>query len=50
MNKREGILAALIAAGLACITYGVGMMWAPAGWVVGGLSLIVLSVLLLVEV
>lgn len=50
MNKREGALAALIAAGLGCVTYGAGIAWAPLWWIVGGLSLILLAVLALVEV
>lgn len=50
MSKREGILAALIAAGLGCITYGAGLAWEPLWWIIGGLSLIVLAVLTLVEV
>lgn len=50
MSKREIALAVAIAVGLGCITYGAGLAWLPAWWILGGLSIIVLAVLALVEV
>ncbi len=50
MSKRETAFLGLIAVGLACITYGAGLAWVPGWWIVGGLSVIVLAVLALVEV
>lgn len=50
MSRREIVFAALVAIGLACITYGAGLAWPPAWWIVGGCSVIVLAVLTLVEV
>lgn len=50
MSRREATLAAAIAVGLGCITYGVWLAWAPLGWIVGGLSFVVVAILLLVEV
>jgi len=50
MSKREIALAALIAIGLGCVTYGLGLAWTPAWWIVGGLSLIAIAVLMLAEV
>lgn len=49
-RTREWTLAALIGAGLGCITYGAGLAWAPGWWIVGGLSAIILAVLTLIEV
>lgn len=46
MKKLKAIAAehavdVLAVAGGGCITYGVGLMYAPAGWITGGVLLIV---------
>lgn len=43
-------LAGTVTVGLTLITYGVGLAWAPGWWIMGGLSLVILAVLALVEV
>lgn len=50
LRRQELALSVLVAAGLALITTGVGLAWAPGWWVMAGVSVIVLAVLLLVEV
>lgn len=50
MSKRETALLGFIACGLASLTYGAGLAWPPLWWIVGGLAVIGLAVLALVEV
>ena len=50
MSKREIAFVGLVAVGLACITFGAGLAWTPAYFIMGGLSIVILAILTMVEV
>jgi hypothetical protein len=49
MKTRETLLAAGLAVGLGLIIRGVDMVWQPGAWILGGLGVIALAALLLLE-
>lgn len=50
MSVLEMLLAVLLAAAAAAVTYGVAQIYVPAGWIVGGVLAALWGVLVLVEV
>jgi hypothetical protein len=50
VSWREIAFAALVAVGLALLSYGVGQAWGPGLFIVGGLSVVGLAMLLFAEV